>query len=170
MSELKFNLKDAKGEQRFITPLITVSNGDKVKTLDKSIRLAIGYIVKAVVENDGWNDKTKMDAGLACHETLAALPKSAKVNLYMPTLAESRDSDDVNKWTLCASVTMPEMVAASHALATTSELMAKVEKEVKAIAESVKVNVYEVKQPLYFAGESVRAKSSGGSKKITITL
>lgn len=170
MSELKFNMKDPKGDQVFITPLITVANGDKVKVLNRAIRLSIAYIVKAVVEGDGWQDKTKMQAGLACHETLTSLPKSAKVNLYMPSKYEDRDNEDMAKWDLCATVPMTEMSSAAVALAKTFEVMVKAEAEVKAVSDGLKLSAYEVRQPVYFAGETARAKTSGGNKKITITL
>jgi len=167
---LSFNLKDSKGEQRFITPLVTVENGGKVTMLDKAIRLAIGYIVKAIVEADGYTDKTKLTAGVNCHETLASLPKSAKVNLYMPTLCESRDSDDLAKWTLVASVPMPEMAATSKALNDANAIMVKAEASIDTIKAGVKNAAYDVTQPVYFAAEAGATKRSSGDKKITITL
>ena len=171
MSELRFNLKDSKGIQRFITPLITITHDKKVTRLDKNISLPIGYIVKAVVEGgDSYTDKTKCDAGLACHETLAGLPAEAKLSLYMPIKDADRDSDDLAKWSMVVSLNMGDMAKAAQALASASGIMTEATGRVNDIAKSVKPSHVTVnEQPSYFASEGV-SKKRGGSKVIAITL
>lgn len=182
MSELNFNVKDERGIQRFITPLITVKHGAKVTILDRAIRLTVAYVIKALVEGQAtFTDVTKVEAGAATHETLAALPADAMVSLYMPVKLDDRESDDVAKWASCVTVKMSDLAIVASVLTSCADVSAtlrtaKLEAEaaanakISAVVAAAKYSAPSVKvtQPLYFEGG--KAKRSGGDRKISITL
>jgi len=171
---LNFAMKVNDKETGFFTPHIKVASVIKKneKELPASLALKVGYIVKAVVDNnpDAYTDKTKYGAGKDLLAIVSGLPTDSVYTLYLPTKADDRDSDDMGKFTACVSVNQADMLSTCKALASIGAIMSKAEDESATIAKAVKKTEYTVTQPVYFKDESGKGKTRGGAKVTTFTL
>lgn len=184
-NELKFNLKDATGKDRFISPTCEVIAGDKVKKFTGNLGLQLGYICKSYAERS-YNQATMLNAGSLFVQGLQdALNKDAGalVKLYMPTKYEDRESEDLSKWTLCATLPVSDLVTVAGNLANTNQaftIQAMTPAEVKehypeglpvnlsitpGAWASLPVNTCDITQPVYYTpGESAPVAKTGKGK------
>lgn len=162
MTTFNLNMKDDAGKQRFIAPIIELVNGkNRVQINHDGAALAIGYVVKCLVEGSGYANVTVLDSAAALATNAKTWTKTATLKLYMPTLASNRDSNDLSKWTLCHEMSVDSFVKTLDAILKIADIANdnNAKSTVKVVAE----------QPVYFkevAGAS--AKKSAGKISITI--
>ena len=166
MSTIQYNVKDTTGQQRFITPIVTISVNGETKQANDSVKLHLAYIIKAIVDS-AFNGTTLESAVEKRAGLILAMPKDAEYSVYMPTQYDDRESADITLWSLCATVTQPDMVKACNLVTQLSPIltparliMEEAEKQATQLVADAKVSKVNATQPVYYGG--VVSKRAGG--------
>lgn len=188
MSEFSCKTVSPDGIERFIEPLVTVTDktGKKsivVNTLPNASGLALNlsYVVMAMGEyapangvkpadTTAFQHVTKRQAGTLTLEWLKALPADSTVTFYHPTDYANVKNFKVDSWTPIVSATRESMVAVADSLAKVDSIMAGItDAVVKAVEPTAKLQATSLNPfPVYYAGDTAkRAKSKGGKKEFT---
>lgn len=168
---LQFNVMDTAGKQRFITPIVELTVDGKKVQAKKEVALDLAYIIKAICDADFSGVTT---AGAVAHvgKVVLGMKPGTQYTVYMPTQYDARESDDLKKWTACATVNQ-DTISKAVTLVSQVESLLKGAREALAVAQkeadslTAKAGIASVThtQPVYFAGE--RAKRGSGKAEIT---
>lgn len=173
LMSLQLNVKDPSGAQRFITPIIMLAIAGKQVQAKKEVALDLAYIVKAVCDNDFTGVTT---SGAVSHvgKVVSGMKEDTTYTLYLPAKYEDRESDDLKKWTACATIKQDAMSKAvtlvnsvESILSSARDALKLAQAEADKITSQANIPTPAHSQPEYFTGT---ASKRGSSKKEVTSL